>query len=391
MKIKILADAKVICSNRNSIHSSFCWPTVTRLPGGALALVTSGFRVKHVCPFGKVVITYSFDEGKSWTPPGIVMDTPLDDRDAGIAVSKDKVLVTSFNNKVAFQRETNREKAEHEIGILEENSGIKLYNHENIDNKYKYIDAYLDAINEEEAEKDFLGSTYIMSEDGGFTFGEIKKAPVSAPHGPCVMPDGRFCYIGAKWNNENNSQNSIECYIMNESGEFEFTGSIDDIKETFNEMPLLSCEPHSVILPDGKIIVHIRIQTPYDEGRDDTDLFTIYQSESTDGGKTFTKPRCIGEGDQFGAPAHLLLLSDGTLISTCTVRESPFGIKVIMSKDKGETWTKGDILYENSVSLDMGYPASVELKDKSILTVFYGHPIPGGPAEIMQIVWKIED
>ena len=49
-------------------------------------------------------------------------------------------------------------------------------------------------------------------------------------------------------------------------------------------------------------------------------------------------------------------------------------------------------LYQNSsVSADLGYPSSVELEDGSILTVFYGHPEPGASAELMQIVWKVDE
>ena len=62
MKIKVLSEAKVMCSNRNSTFSYFGWPSVERLPGGELAMVASGFRIRHACPFGKGVICYSYDE-----------------------------------------------------------------------------------------------------------------------------------------------------------------------------------------------------------------------------------------------------------------------------------------------------------------------------------------
>ena len=74
-------------------------------------MVASGFRMKHVCPFGKVVISYSDDEGKTWTRPTVVMDTPLDDRDAGILpFGENSVIITSFNNTVNMQRKWNRER-----------------------------------------------------------------------------------------------------------------------------------------------------------------------------------------------------------------------------------------------------------------------------------------
>ena len=52
MKIEILSSPKVICANRRGIHNYFAWPTVARLPGGALAAVCSGFRIRHADPFG---------------------------------------------------------------------------------------------------------------------------------------------------------------------------------------------------------------------------------------------------------------------------------------------------------------------------------------------------
>ena len=66
MKVKIIEKAKTICSNPSGIHNYFGWPSVARLSDGALMAVASGFRIAHVCPFGKVVGIKSYDEGKSW-------------------------------------------------------------------------------------------------------------------------------------------------------------------------------------------------------------------------------------------------------------------------------------------------------------------------------------
>ena len=56
----------------------FNWPSIARLSDGRLAVVSSGFRLAHVCPFGKVTIQYSSDEGITWTPPAVILDSPLD-------------------------------------------------------------------------------------------------------------------------------------------------------------------------------------------------------------------------------------------------------------------------------------------------------------------------
>ena len=71
-------------SNPFSKHNYFGWPTAARLQNGTIAVVASGLRLRHICPFGKTVISYSNDEGQTYTLPAPVIDTVLDDRDGGI-------------------------------------------------------------------------------------------------------------------------------------------------------------------------------------------------------------------------------------------------------------------------------------------------------------------
>lgn len=147
------------------------------------------------------------------------------------------------------------------------------------------------------------------------------------------------------------------------------------------------CEPYAIELPDGKIICHLRAQR-YAAG--EAAYFTTYQSESADGGKTWSEPHPI-LARLGGAPSHLLLHSSGILVATYGHREMPYGIKAMFSRDGGATWDAGYDIYTDTVSGDLGYPCSVELADQSILTVFYAHEKEGGPAVIMQQKWRIED
>ena len=375
MKIKIIEKAKVIMSNRDNPYASyFAWPSVERLPDGRLAAVASGFRLGHICPFGKAVISYSSDEGKTWTKPAVVIDTPLDDRDAGIKSFGDgKVIVTSFNNKYSFQRTSANGEEE----------------------KTKaYIHAFLDKAEqrdwEEQLESKYLGSTYVISNDGGITFGDVKKIPITNPHGPCKLPDGRLLYVGTRMDMQQNTESDsdkVECYISDNDGNFTYLSSIANIEElSDNGKSLTSWEPNAIALPDGRIIAHIRTEPN----------FTLFQSESADGGKTWTKPVRILP-DFGGAPSHLMLHSSGKLIASYSYRSEPYGILVMVSDDLGKTWTeKSLVLFETENSPDMGYPCSVELADGSILTVFYLRSSKCGwemgvPCEIYQIIWKLEE
>lgn len=362
MKIKKIGKPTVIMSNSHGKANYFGWPSVATLQNGKIAVVASGYRYGHVCPFGKAVISYSENNGETYTAPAPVIDTPLDDRNAGILpFGNSNVIVTSFNNAVEFQRTAN-------MGF---NSEMKIF-----------TEKYLDLITNEE-EKKYLGSEFRISNDCGITFGDIHKSPITSPHGPCVLNDGSILWVGRTFDEMDNSgkpNDEIQAHKINSDGSMEYLSSIANIK--INGLRTLSCEPHAIQLKNGDIICHIRVQ--------ENGFFTIFQSESKDGGRSWSIPHQILD-DNGGAPAHLLLHSSGMLISTYGYREEPYGIKAMFSKDNGETWHTGYDIYINGICWDLGYPCSTELADGSILTVFYAHEKEDEPAVIMQQKWSFED
>lgn len=370
MTIKPIGEPTVIMCQPNSKHNYFGWPSAVRLQNGRIAVAASGYRLSHICPFGKAVLAFSEDEGNSYTNPIPVIDTVLDDRDAGLTPFGDSGLIlTSFNNTVEFQRRaafTSAYRADEKTASLK-----------------AYANAYLDLITEEE-EAAVLGSTFRISHDCGITFGPLHRSPVSSPHGPTVLSDGTILWVGRLFEDVE-GVTYIHAYRMNEDGSMEHLGEIEDIRNENGRF--LSCEPHAIALPDGRIICHIRVQQAlHDEER----TFTLYQSESVDGGRTWTKPvplldRCGG------APGHLLLLSSGVLISTYGYRLAPFGIRVMVSRDLGRTWETDLVLCDGFPTGDLGYPATVELQDGSLLTVFYAPEASNGPVVIMQQKWTLEE
>ena len=80
------------------------WGSILTLADGTMISVWSGDRYAHICPFGRVLASRSADGGYTWTPPYTVLNTPLDDRDAGLFQSGDRLILTSFNNSRAQQR-----------------------------------------------------------------------------------------------------------------------------------------------------------------------------------------------------------------------------------------------------------------------------------------------
>ena len=364
MKIVKIGDPKVIISNRDSYHNYFAWPTVAKLQNGKVAVVASGFRLKHVCPFGKAVIAYSENNGETYTAPAPIIDTLLDDRDAGIlAFGESGVIVTSFNNTVEFQ-----------MSEKDKYGG----------DKGGYQVSYLNRV-ESEQEAKYLGATFKMSDDCGVTFGPVLKSPVTSPHGPLVTQDGRIIWVGRNFADRSRG---VEAYEIRLDGSMEFVGAIPDC--VYDDKKVMSVEPYAIELDDGTLLCQIRV------GRYGDDMvLTTYQSESTDGGKTWSTPRPLLSKNG-GATAHIIKHSSGVLISAYEKRrdpadeESPYGIKVMLSRDNGRTWDTDNWLYETRVSTDLGYPATIELEDGSLLTVFYAHEAEDSPAEIFQQKWKLE-
>lgn len=367
MKVKLIGNVQIVMSNPDSYHKYFAWPTAARLQNGKIAVVASGFRLSHVCPFGKTVISYSEDDGSTYTFPAPVIDTVLDDRDGGILAYGDKyVIVTSFNNTPDFQKE----RIEHGKGFSA-NCPMKPYRY-----------AYLDSISEEDVNK-YHGALFRISSDCGVTFGGIFKSPVTSPHGPTVLSDGSLLWVGTNFHKEkNNNKKSprISAYRINPDGTTEHVGDIENFYNDNGEF-VSGCEPYATQISDGRILCHIRAQIDGDSA------ITLYQTYSDDKGKTWSKPKKILP-ENGGAPSHVLKHSSGVLICTYGCRKKPFGVKAMISRNNGESWEDSGYIYTNEDSADLGYPSTVELNDKSLATVFYARPAENEPAVIMQQKWN---
>lgn len=371
MKIKLIGTPKTVMSNPDSLHDYFAWPSAVRLKNGRIAIAASGLRLSHVCPFGKSVISFSEDEGESFTPCAPVIDTVLDDRDAGLCTfGKSGLIFTSFNNSVEFQRR------------MALNRKAYFWKRKACDDK-AYRLAYLDLVSEQEQNK-YLGSTFRISYDNGVTYSKIYKSPVTSPHGPIECKDGTVIWVGRMFDISEND--CIAAYTINtENGEMEYVGKIDNIIVDGNKF--LSCEPYAVELDDGTLLCHIRVEYKSDGVKNS--IFTVYQSVSSDGGKTWSKPVQLLD-DLAGSPPHILVHSSGTLVCTYARREEPCGIRAMFSKDNAKTWDSEYILYENGNRPDLGYPCSVELNDGSIMTVFYDKYVADGATVILEQKWSFE-
>lgn len=344
--------------NTISAHQSYHgWPTVARLQSGELLVVSSSGRERHVCPFGQVHLIRSHGNGATWSAPEVLVNGPLDDRDAGIwQTARGTVLVNWFTS-VAWLR-----RLEQVIAGDPHPKTVEFAKDDGFISRCQKVRALLtdDLIRRE------LGTWIIRSTDGGQTWSDKIDCGVGSPHGPTQLSDGRLLFVGNRKQTDLDIRTAGAAYAPTlcacESSDDGLTWRwLADIPQ--REGDPLGCyhEPHAVQAPDGRIIVHIRHHGERDKG-------FILQSESTDGGQSFTVPHNTGLA---GLPAHLLRLRDGRLLTTYGYRIEPSGNRASVSEDGGRTWSEPMILDEKSIGRDLGYPSTVELEDDTLLSVWY--------------------
>jgi hypothetical protein len=315
------------------------WPTLARRRNGELLLVYSGGREAHVCPFGRVELTTSSDDGKTWTFPRVLLDGPIDDRDAGVLeTSRGTVLVTTFSS-LAYEP------------ILARAEQAKDWPLERFA-RWRAVHARLDAAGRKAA----LGVWMLRSTDGGLTWSKPYDPLVNSPHGPIELSDGRLLYAGKDLWRE--GERTGVCESTDDGATWRWLAEIpvregDDARE-YHEL-------HAVEVAPGRIILHIRNHNRANAGE-------TLQCESRDGGKTWSKPRAIGV---WGLPSHLLRLRDGRLLMSYGHRRPPFGNHARLSADGGDSWSEPLVLSDDGAGGDLGYPSTVELAGGDFLTVWY--------------------
>ena len=351
----VVRETKVISCQPDLYHG---WPTLARGRSGRLLLSYSGGRESHVCPFGRVELLQSDDGGKSWTWPRVILDTALDDRDSGVLeTAQGTILVTTFTS-LAYESLL----AKAEQNPTPEKNPWPL--------PPERLEAWRAAHRRltPEQRKAALGVWMLRSTDGGVTWSVPYRCRVNSPHGPIQLADGRLLYAGkALW------EDSLEP-VAGRTGVCESTDDgvtwqwLADLPLRPGDERVQYHELHAVETTDGQIVLHIRNHNQANDGE-------TLQSESSDGGKTWSVPHPIGV---WGLPSHLLRLQTGHLLMTYGHRRPPFGNQARVSSDHGRTWSEPLIISGDGAGQDLGYPSTVELNDGSLVTVWY-EALAGSP------------
>ena len=338
------------------------WPTLARRKSGELLVVCSGGRESHVCPFGRVELIRSYDDGETWTYARTLLDGPIDDRDAGILETAQGTLLVSTFTSLAY--EPNLRKA-----IAAAQQGSPTFSAQRLA-RWKAAHGRIP----EGRHKDQLGCWLLRSEDDGQSWSPAYRVPVNSPHGPVNLSDGRLFYAGVDlWGPGRKvgwSTSSDDGKTWTPLVEFPIRAG-DDAGE-YHEL-------HAVEAADGRLIVQIR-------NHNRTNNRETLQTHSTDGGKTWAEPYAIGV---WGLPSHLLRLSDDRLLMSYGHRRAPLGNQVRQSSDHGQTWSEPMILQGDATSGDLGYPSTVETAPGRFVTVWYEKLKDSALAQLRMARWRL--
>lgn len=298
------------------------FPVACKLQDGRIAVVLRG-GAPHLGIMGRLDIVYSDDQGKSWTRPTVVVDSPLDDRNPAFGQAKDGTLVVGFWRTATYDDAGN----------------------------------WNDKLDKE------MSTWVTRSADGGRTWSDPAKIDTDdlrygSPYGKIVtMPDGGMLMaiygtprselgkppVAGDWSYIYRSTDDGQTWSR-----FATPGP-----ERFNETALLR-------LKSGDLLAAMRTIAPEQ---------AVWLARSKDDGKSWDEP--VKVTPPMVHPADLAELPDGRVLMVAGERRGPFGVQVLIGSPDNLDWAGHFILVNTATNTDCGYPSSVVLEDGRVLTVYY--------------------
>lgn len=345
------------------------WPTITKINSNKIAITYSS-RLSHIDPLGKVELIQGDIGLKNWSTPLTVIDTDLDDRDAGVVFTNNGTLIVSTFSSRAFEN-------------IYKNTGTdcllprKQSFSENLITSacvnIKKWDEQIDKIKKSHPVPE-VGSYLVRSVDGGKSWGEKIKVPINAPHGPVNLLNGDLIYAGKTYPTGANPK--IKIYSSSDDG-LTWDGGYS-IGVRVGDKASLYFEPYIVQCVNENLVLHLRNSNVVNNNE-------ILQSVSSNNGKTWSVPQSIGS---IGFPPHLIRTKKDSLLLTYARRSNPQEIVARESFDCGKNWSDEIVIYSVKNSTDFGYPSTVEIKPGLYATAWYAANKDASRSELLIIKWR---
>ncbi|MBN1488972.1 MAG: exo-alpha-sialidase [Phycisphaerae bacterium] len=321
-------------------YNSF--PDIERLPDGRLLCVfrdaTFPDRVRHIEADARIVGSISTDEGRSWSKPVEIYDSPACQNDPSIVVLRDgRILLTFFNwigrsadyvaeHKPPYARRVDRG----EWGAFAEPGGV-----------HRLWGQARTLTWEKEATLTTGSNTILRA---------TSSAVLETRGGTLLLP-----FYG-----RSQAEPCDQAYVLHST----------DGGKSWSDAILLAADPDKKVAmqepglvetAEGHIVALLRTSGAEDH---------LYMTRSTDDGRRWAPAQ---RTDLIGHPPEALRLPDNRLLVVYGYRHKPFGVRACVSPDGGRTWDRGRELVITATGEhgDLGYPSACLTGDGHVVVVYY--------------------
>jgi len=311
-------------------------------------------------PLAKVYLWESSDNGKTWTSPLKISETPFDDIGAGLCVTNNGTLLVNYSTSIAWACDPS----------LERPKFVEWWN--------KIKDTSL-----------IKAGSYVnfwmrRSEDGGKTWSVPFELPANPLHGIIQLKDGNLFMFGqqvsADFSSLIDGERNLFLMCAETSSDDGRTWKQTKVFAAVYGKGTIETSVHESSFAqniDGTIVVLTRNNF---QG-DGTDL---YQRELVKGyTNKWPQVHKIGRASSF----HIASLKDGRLLISYTTKSEPTKLLAKISADGGKNWKDTDAIISGEKTIRPGF-MSAELQDGNIMTVWFDAD-ESGEIRLCYRVWKL--
>jgi len=321
------------------------FPVLIELKNGDLMAVLRG-GAPHVGVKGRLDVVVSQDGGKTWSAPRTVVDGPGDDRNPAFGQLKNGDIILAYAVLHGYDA-----------------SGLKL--------------------SKVPSEREAEGVYIVRSSDGGKTWTKPELSQAThelQKNGGSLSPYGKLAQLA-----DGTVLMSVYYQFADDRGHQDYVFRSHDDGRTWGEPVLIGKhydETALVSLSANQVLAAMRSEAG---GH-------LAITSSSDGGRAWTDAVQITQDREH--PADLVQLKNGDILLTYGERNKPFGVRAMLSHDRGKTWDENSkfVLADDAASTDCGYPSSVQLPDGKIVTIYYqvddAQTAPSS-ARARAVVWDI--